>query len=161
MREPTRFATDASLDQLARRLRFLGYDVITHRGARLEELFAAAGAAGRTVLTLSERHPRRYAQVAAVRVPRGDDAEALRQLVAAHAPAGAPWSRCPTCNTPLQTRSAFEAAGEIPARVARAGWPLNWCPICGRWYWPGSHVARMNAWFEGVLGRPVERGGAA
>ena len=81
---------------------------------------------GRTVLTLSARHPRRYAQVAAVRVPRGDDADALRQLVAAHAPAGAPWSRCPTCNTPLQTRSAFEAAGEIPARVARAGWPLTW-----------------------------------
>src|SRR5262249_39141672 len=45
MREPTRFATDDSLDHLARRLRFLGFDVVTHKGARLEELFAAAGAA--------------------------------------------------------------------------------------------------------------------
>jgi len=157
MREPTRFATDASLDQLARRLRFLGYDVVSHRGARLEELFAAAGADGRTVLTLSARRPPRYAAVHVVRVVRGDEEGALRGIASEHTPSGAPWSRCPACNTPLQRRSAFEAHGELPARVARAGWPLHWCPGCGRWYWPGSHVARLNAWFERVLGRPIER----
>ena len=159
MREPTRFATDASLEQLARRLRFLGYDVVTHRGARLEELFAAAAADGRTVLTLSARRPRRHAGVAAIRIQRGDEAAALRALVETHAPAGARWSRCPACNTALEARSAFEARGELPARVARAGWPLSWCPTCDRWYWPGSHVARMNAWFERVLG-PSAPGGA-
>ena len=160
MREPTRFLTDASLDQLARRLRFLGYDVVTHAGARLVELFAAAAADGRTVLTLSERRPKRYAAIAVVRVARGGEAAALRSLVEAHAPSGPPWSRCPRCNSALQRRSEFEARGEIPARVVRAGWPLTWCPTCDRWYWPGSHVARMNAWFEHVLGRPIEGGGA-
>jgi len=158
MSEPTRFVTDASLEQLARRLRFLGYDVVTHRGARLEELFAAAAAEGRTVLTLSARHPRLHTGVSVVRVPRGDEASALRSLASAYAPAGAPWSRCPICNTALQSRSAFEALGEVPTRIQRSGWKLTWCPGCGRWYWPGSHVAQMNAWFERVLGRPV--GGA-
>jgi len=150
--EPTRFATDASLDQLARRLRFLGYDVVTHRGARLAELFAAARAEGRTVLTLSARLPRGLADVPVVRVPRADEAGALRAVVAAHAAAGPRWSRCPACNVALHARSAFEATGEIPARIVRSGWPLAWCPSCGRWYWPGSHVARMNAWFDRVLG---------
>ena len=152
--EPTRFVTDASLDQLARRLRFLGYDVVTHRGARLEELFAVAAAPGRTVLTLSARRPRTAgaADVAVLRVARGDEAGAVREVAAHHASSGPRWSRCPGCNVALRSRSAFEASGEVPARIARSGWPLSWCPSCGRWFWPGRHVARMNAWFEEVLG---------
>ena len=144
--------TDASLEQLARRLRFLGYDVATHRGARLEELFAVAAAQGRTVLTLSARRPRAAGAVEVLRVPRGDDAGAVREVAAHHAPSGARWSRCPGCNVALQSRSSFEAIGEVPARITRSGWPLTWCPSCGRWFWPGSHVVRMNAWFDRVLG---------
>lgn len=157
MGAPTRFVTDSSLEQLARRLRFLGFDVVTHRGARLEELFAAAAAEGRTVLTLSSRHPRLHAGVGVQRVPRGDLAAAVRAVAEAHAPAGAPWSRCPSCNVALHSRSAFEARGEVPGRVTRMAVPFTWCPACARWYWPGSHVDRMNAWLETVLGRPVVR----
>ena len=159
--EPTRFVTDASLEQLARRLRFLGYDVATHRGARLEELFAVAATQGRTVLTLSARQPRTAGAVAVLRVARGDDAAAVRDVAARHAPSGARWSRCPGCNVALQSRSSFEAIGEVPARITRSGWPLTWCPSCGRWFWPGSHVARMNAWFDRVLGTEAPHGGGA
>lgn len=150
--EPTRFVTDASLDHLARRLRFLGFDVVTHPGARLEELFAVAGKQGRTVLTLSARRPRTGGDVAVVRVPRGDEAAAVRAVAMRHRPSGPRWSRCPACNSALQARSSFEAIGEVPSRITRAGWPLTWCPNCGRWFWPGSHVARMNEWFDRVLG---------
>lgn len=155
MRAPTRFVTDASLDLLARRLRFLGYDVVTHRGARLEELFAAARNDDRTVLTLSARHPRKYADVPVMRAPRGDVAAAVRAVADAHAPAGAPWSRCPSCNVALHARSAFEARGEVPGRVARMGVEFRWCPSCARWFWPGTHVAHMTAWLEAALGRPL------
>jgi uncharacterized protein with PIN domain len=151
MRAPTRFVTDASLDQLARRLRFLGYDVVTHRGARLEELFEAAAAEGRTVLTLSTRRSRRHPDVPVEHVPRGDLAAALRAVVAAHAPATGRWSRCPACNVALHTRSAFEARGEVPGRVTRSPGPFRWCPSCGQWFWPGSHVSRIEEWFAGVL----------
>ena len=152
MRTVTRFLTDSSLDSLARRLRFLGYDVLTYRGARLEELFAAAAREGRTVLTLSARHPRRHAGVAAERVPRGDLATALLAIVRSHAPASERWSRCPVCNTALRSRSAFEAHGEVPGRVIRSAASFRWCPSCGQWYWPGSHVRRLEAWFDQVLG---------
>jgi uncharacterized protein with PIN domain len=156
MRTPTRFVTDSSLDQLARRLRFLGYDVLTHRGAQLEELFDDAARNGRTVLTSSARHPNRWAGVAAVHVGREDVAVAVRAIVAAHAPASALWSRCPRCNVVLHARSAFEARGEVPGRVTRMpGATFRSCPACGQWFWPGSHVARLSAWFEVVLGRPV------
>lgn len=157
MRPATRFVTDASLDQLARRLRFLGHDVVTHRGARLEELFDAAALDGRTVLTSSSRHPKRYAAVPVLRVPRGDLAAALRAITEGHAPVGAPWSRCPSCNVALHTRSTFEARGEVPGRVTRMNVRLTWCPSCGQWFWPGSHVARLTAWFEATLDRPIPR----
>lgn len=160
MSTASRFVTDSSLDQLARRLRFLGYDVVTHRGARLEELFDDAERNGRTVLTLSARQPRRWAAVPVMRVARNDLAGALRAVVTAHAPAGAAWSRCPACNIALHSRSAFEARGEVPGRVTRLGLAFGWCPSCGRWYWPGSHVARMTAWFGRALGRPMARAAA-
>ena len=160
MRPPTRFVTDASLELLARRLRFLGYDVVSHRGARLPELFAAAASHGCTVLTLSARRPRPHAAVPVVQVARGDVAAAVRAVADAHVPAGPPWSRCPACNVPLHSRSAFEARGEVPGRVSRLGGPFTWCPSCARWYWPGSHVARMTAWLESALGRPLPSPGA-
>ena len=152
----TRFVTDASLEFLARRLRFLGYDVLTHRGARLEELFDAAAREGRTVLTLSARHPNRWAHVPAERALRGDDAATLRALVAAHAPSGPPFSRCPRCNLALQRRTSFEAIGEVPGRVTRANAMLTWCPGCGQWYWEGTHTARLREWLSRTLERPLD-----
>lgn len=151
----TRFACDASLEFLARRLRFLGYDVAPFGAARLEELFEAARRDGRTVLTRSVRRPRRWADVPAVRVDPLDPAAAVRALAESHAPAGPPFSRCPRCNVALERRLAFEARGEVPGRVLRRSEVLHHCPHCGKWYWDGSHTARIRAWLEAALGRPL------
>lgn len=151
----TRFVTDASLEYLARRMRFAGFDVVTHRGARLEELFEIAAREERTVLTTSARHPGRWRDVPVRRVDRGDFAAALRALAAEHEPASVPFMRCPDCNQPLRRRTSFEAVGEVPGRVTRAGGPLTWCPSCGKWYWVGTHVARIREWLEAALGHPL------
>lgn len=152
---PARFITEASLEFLARRLVFLGYDVTILRGARLEELFAAARQADRIVITLSARHPRAFADVAAVRVPRDDPAHGLRMIAAAHEPAGPPFSRCAQCNAALQRRHPMEARGEVPGRVLRGATELRFCPVCGKWFWEGTHIARLRAWLEAALGRPM------
>ena len=153
--EPARFVTDSSLALLARRLRMLGYDVLVLSGARLEEVLEAARREDRVALTMSARHPRRYAAVRCLRVLRERPAESLRQIAASAAPAGPPFSRCPSCNTALQPRLAMEARGEVPGAVLRAGGPLMYCPGCGKWYWEGSHVARLRVWLEHALGRPL------
>jgi len=156
---PARFTADASLLFLARRLRFLGYDVADVPRARLDELFEAAARDGRTVITMSARHPKRWARVPVLRVARNADAESVRRIADAHPPAGPPFSRCPDCNQALQRRHAFEARGEVPPRVLRGATALHYCPVCGRWYWNGSHVARIRAWLETALGRPLPAGG--
>jgi uncharacterized protein with PIN domain len=155
---PARFITDTALDFLARRLRFLGYDIVTVRGARLEELFAAARREGRIVIRLSPRHPRRFADVASLAVPRENPEAALRGIAAAYEPAGPPFSRCPACNTALERRHAIEARGEVPGRVLRSGSGASTCPTCGKWYWEGSHVMRLRAWLEHAVGRALAPG---
>src|SRR5262245_4177332 len=152
---PTRFVTDSSLAFLARRLRFLGYDVELLRGARLEDVLEAARADGRIVLTLSARHPRRYADVAVQTVTRESPRELVRAIAARAEPAGPPFSRCPQDNAALQRRHPFEARGEVPGRVLRSARTLTYCPSCGKWYWEGSHVARLRAWLEETLGHPL------
>lgn len=150
-----RFVTDASLESVARRLRALGHDVEVARGARLDELFDLARRDGRVVLTLSARHPRRFADVAALRLPRDQAAAAVRAVDAAFEAVGPPFSRCSACNAALQRRLAFEATGEVPGRVLRRAGHLHHCPHCGRWYWEGSHTARIRAWLSEALGRAL------
>lgn len=153
---PTPFVTDASLGLIARRLRQLGFDVEVRGGARLEELLESAAQDGRTVLTRSERHPRRWASVSVLRLTGADAAAAVREVVANALPAGTPLSRCTRCNSALRPRSAFEAHGEVPGRVARRGGALSSCPSCGQWFWLGSHTERLRVWFETALGRPLD-----
>lgn len=154
---PARFVTDSSLAFLARRLRLLGYDVALLPGARLEELLESARRDGRTVLTLSARHPRRFADVAVRSLPREDPAVSLKRIADQDEPAGPPFGRCPNCNVALMRRHPFEARGEVPGRVLRAPGALTFCPSCGKWYWEGSHVARLREWLETALGRPLAK----
>ena len=153
---PTAFVTDTSLDALARRLRVLGYDVISHQGARLDEIIELARLDGRTVLTLSRRRPKGLNAVPLENVPREDLAAAVRSLAGRHEPAGVPFSRCALCNTALEPRHPMEAQGEIPGRVLRGLRSALYCPGCGKWYWRGSHVDRLCRWFTATLGRSVE-----
>lgn len=155
-RSSPRFLTDGSLAALARRLRVLGHDVEVQPGARLPELFERAAAESRVVLTLSERRPRRFAAVPVVRAVRGDLAAGVRAAAALGPAPGPPFSRCPRCNGALARRSPFEAHGEVPGRVVRAGRPLGSCTHCGQWYWLGSHAVRLTHWLEEALGVRLE-----
>ena len=151
---PARFLTEDSLAHLARRLRVLGHDVELAPRARLDELLAAAAADGRVVLTRSTRRPRRWRDVQTVTVS-GELAADVRRIDEAFPAAGAPFTRCTACNGTLAMRSAFEARGEVPARVLRSPGRLRACTRCARWFWDGSHVSRLRAWLESALGRPL------
>ncbi|HEY6099490.1 MAG TPA: Mut7-C RNAse domain-containing protein [Anaeromyxobacter sp.] len=153
--DPPRFVTDSSLEWLARRLRILGFDVLTLRGARLEELFEAGRREKRVVLTMSARHPKRWGDVPARRIERGANERAVRAIAETYEPSGPPFSRCADCNHALQRRLPIEATGEVPGGVLRRARHLRHCPNCGKWYWEGSHVERLREWLERALGRPL------
>jgi len=153
---PSRFASDSSLAFLARWLRFLGYDVATYRGARLDELLEVARSEARIALTLSSRHPRRFGDVPVIRVARDEPGAAIREIARSHARSSPPFGRCPECNAVLESRHPLQATGEVPGRVLRRVQSLHYCPMCAKWYWEGTHVAKIRAELERMLGSPLE-----
>jgi len=53
-------------------------------------------------------------------------------------------TRCLACNTPLVAASRDQAAGRVPPYVLATQPRLSQCPACQRFYWPGTHWARMQ-----------------
>ena len=55
----------------------------------------------------------------------------------------APFTRCLVDNRPLEAAPPCSAT-RVPEGSRAAGGPLRVCPECGRLYWPGGHVRRMQ-----------------
>ena len=142
-----RFLCDAMLGGLARWLRAAGYDsLLAEGGWHDRELVERCLGEDRILLTKD----RQLALTAreAVRVlllaERSLDANArhLREALGVdwqHTP----FTRCLVDNALL--RSAEPRHAElVPPSSRGAGGPLRLCPACGRVYWPGGHVRRMQ-----------------
>lgn len=56
----------------------------------------------------------------------------------------APFSRCLTCNTPLE-KVTEPPAEQIPQRIREQKEIFWYCPTCGHFFWEGSHTAKMLA----------------
>src|SRR5215831_5392211 len=55
----------------------------------------------------------------------------------------APFTRCILDNEPLEPAPPHFAM-RVPERSRAAGGPFRVCRACGRLYWPGGHVRRMQ-----------------
>jgi uncharacterized protein with PIN domain len=55
-----------------------------------------------------------------------------------------PLSRCIECNEPLTDLPREAAAGRVPEHVFITHHEFTHCPRCGRVFWPGTHVDRME-----------------
>jgi uncharacterized protein with PIN domain len=132
---------------LGRWLRAAGYDtVIAEGGLRDHALAAHCGEKDRILLTKDRHFAATVAGTASVVLVPGDGidkaARALRfvlDLDWQHAP----FTRCIVDNRPLEAAAPYLAT-RVPERSRVAGGPLRVCPECGRLYWPGGHVRRMQ-----------------
>jgi uncharacterized protein with PIN domain len=139
-----RFLADEMLARLARLLRAAGYDTaLAAEGAPDEALLAQAEREGRLLLTRDRRLADR-AGALGVRVV-GESATDQARALADHLPIdwlNAPFTRCVMDNAELSEATPVEIAQMPPQAQALPG-PFRRCPVCGRLYWPGSHVKRM------------------
>jgi len=142
-----RFLCDEMLGKLARFLRLLGYDVDYARGvANDTEVAALARASGRLLLTRDVELARRVAH--SFLVTSLDPREQVDQVVQGLRLTPDPrlaFSRCSVCNTPLEPAAPEAVAAEVPEGVRERHTRFWRCPGCRRVYWPGTHVARMEA----------------
>ena len=147
VRQVRRFLCDEMLRGLGRRLRAAGYDTVIAAGGLPDRALAARCAEEDRVLLTKDRHLAATVTDAAqvVLLPKGGIDEAARALRIAvdidwlHAP----FTRCIVDNRPLEAAPP-NSATQVPERSRAAGGPLQVCPECGRLYWSGGHVRRMQ-----------------
>jgi len=141
-----RFLCDEMLVRLARLLRAAGYDTYLASGGEPDvTLLHLAREEGRMVLTRDKRLAAAASPDSVLIEGLGVEQQALS--LSAAVPVGwnaDPFSRCVMDNARLREASAQEVA-RMPASARDGAGPFRACPACGRLYWPGSHVRRMNA----------------
>ncbi len=140
-----RFLCDEMLKGLGRWLRIAGYDVVIAReGTTDQDLLDRAQREGRILLTCDRRLAGDDVQVMTLNTERLDDA--ARELTSRLGIdwLRAPFTRCLLDNACLRPASDAELA-KVPKTARDGDGPITTCPVCGRIYWPGSHVRRMRA----------------
>jgi uncharacterized protein with PIN domain len=150
----TRFLADAMLGRLARWLRAIDADTLQlPLDTADREIVARAAAEGRVLLT-RDRHLLRELRPDRALAVRSD--VPLQQLVeVVHAfdlcrPAEF-LTRCLLCNAQLDMLPAAEAHAVVPPRSRDLPGIVRRCPSCGRVYWRGSHVRRMETALSAAL----------
>ena len=144
-----RLAADEMLRGLGRWLRVAGHDtLIAEPGESDAPLLARSRAEGRVLLTRDRALAGRAGSDAVWLRASGLDAAAreLRERLGLDWRL-APFSRCLVDNAGLEAAEP-DSAGAMPERARALGGPLRRCPACGRLYWPGGHVRRMQARLE-------------
>jgi len=149
-----RFLCDAMLGSLARWLRLMGYDTEYDAEAPDAELARRAAEERRWLLT----RDRELAAVGPRTVLIGSTG-LEDQLVEVHERLGLEpdhegiGSRCAVCNGVIEPVDRAEAAGHVPPFVLEETTGFRRCTGCGKIYWRGSHVTRI----EERIGRIVTR----
>jgi len=142
-----RFLCDAMLGGLARWLRAAGYDtLLAESGCPDHTLIDLCVCDDRILLTkdrqlwLDARDTVRVLLLA----DRNIDGHAweLREVLGV-AWQHAPFTRCLVDNALLRAAEPHHAE-QVPLTSRRIACPLRMCPTCGRLYWPGGHVRRMQ-----------------
>ena len=142
----TAFVVDANLGRLARRLRMLGFDAAYRNDADDAEVVRQSVEEGRIVLTRDRRLLRHKAITHGywVRAVAPDEqlAEVVQRLDLLRAIR--PFRRCLVCNGLLEEVPKEAVLERLEPLTKRYYDTFYRCSECGRVYWPGSHVERME-----------------
>jgi uncharacterized protein len=149
-----KFLVDRSLRGLAKWLRLAGFHaVVADFAARGDDLPPAVS--GTYLLTSRKGRRLKRDDVLVLAAPHPEDqlAEVARRLGISSRDL-APLSRCGECNDPLTPVPRETALGAVPDHVFHTQAEFFQCPRCRRFFWPGSHPARIAAKLHQAIGEP-------
>ncbi|TDO01496.1 MULTISPECIES: Mut7-C RNAse domain-containing protein [Halomonas] len=141
-----RFLADAQLGRLARYLRMLGFDCLYRNDIGDAELAIRAEQEQRVVLT-RDRLLLKRKRIRLAHYVRSDDPwrqveEVCREFDLA--PVFAPFTRCTDCNGLLVRVDKASVIDRLEPLTRQYVDDFLQCKACGKLYWHGSHVARME-----------------
>jgi uncharacterized protein with PIN domain len=154
-----KFLVDLPLGGLAKWLRLAGLDAtVTNFSTKRTDL--PAPVPGTYLLTRQagfRRLGRDDLLVLDANTPQDQLGDVFRRLKLTHQDL-APLSRCGECNELLTPVPRETALGVVPEHVFHSQAEFFQCPRCQRFYWPGSHPARIVAKLHDVF-RELDNGG--
>lgn len=150
---PKRFVLDGHLGSLARDLRLLGIDAAYMNNTTDKNILSCSLRDHRIVLT-RDIGLLRDGSLKYGRWIRNTEPEAqLREVVDWYQlkKEANPFSRCLTCNGPLQPVGKAKVRSQLPPRVEQNMTQFKQCSKCGNIYWRGSHYDRLLEKVRSVL----------
>lgn len=142
-----RFLCDHMLSRLGKWLRAAGYDTdIVTSPISDQEVLSIALATNRVLVTRDRHFLKMKRAISKLLYLKNNDFEAcikeLNQKIKINW-LYAPFSRCLICNSPLEN-PCFSELEQIPLEIRKKKNEFWYCPTCRRFYWEGSHTARMR-----------------
>lgn len=153
--QEARFALDIHLGQLANYLRMLGFDSRYRNDFEDKELARLSSEQDRILLTrdrelLKRRRIRRGYYLRST-TPRDQVVEVIRRFDLLGEID--PFQRCIDCNGTLEWVEGDQVEGQVPPVAWRQFREFRKCRGCGKVYWEGSHVERMQSFIEWIEGQ--------
>ena len=141
--ENPRFLVDRTAGKLARWLRILGLDVEYIATCEPAAVVRAARQSGRKTITRSSGLARRLG-VNSILLRSEQLGQQIRQVLDDVGVSSCqPFTRCNICNARLVETPKEEVKGRVPNYVYMNHEVFSVCPVCGRYYWHGTHWRRM------------------
>ena len=149
----TRFVLDGHLGKLARALRLLGFDSEYERNVSDAALIERALSGRRIILTRDRELLKTKRVTHGYWIRSADPAHQIVEVLDRFDLRGSarPFTRCTVCNGPLVVVGLEDVAAEVPPRVGEQPRDYTRCTACGKVYWKGTHVTRLEAFVNRVL----------
>jgi len=149
-----RFLCDAMLGSLARWLRLMGFDAAFEADLPDAALARRAAAEGRWLLTRDRELAAAGPRTVLIRSEGLEDqlVETFTRLGLVPDPRLV-GTRCAACNGTVRPVAREAVAGRVPPFVMATAEAFRACEGCGRVYWRGSHVTRIEERIARIAGR--------
>jgi uncharacterized protein with PIN domain len=155
---PPRFVIDENVAKLCPLLRMLGFDTLYVQGVTDSWIAATSKQEARTILSRDKGLLKRKEVHSGLYLRSTVSHEQLREVMdrLQIKRFSEPFTRCMSCNHPLASLSAEEAAASphIPPGVRAWTNEFFHCPGCQRVFWKGSHHQSMEKLVHQILHQP-------
>lgn len=135
-----KFICDFMLGRLAKWLRLLGFDTVYYNNPDDPGILHRALKEGRIILSRSKEIIKYKNSILIKSENIEEQLKQLKEIIKINTPL----SRCPECNTSLNTINKEDIKDEVPKYIYKIHSDFKRCPDCGKIFWKGTHYREIK-----------------